>query len=141
MPRDNTSSLNHPWDRAKATVLVRTNGAWGDQEKVDPGVNFFVLALEALGATPKFSCEGHPTGFYVTFEASYELAREIEAAGFFTVEISRNNGWVIRKGNTERIETGYTERDKEQTLRWATEAWISRFGDRLASLECLKKPA
>jgi hypothetical protein len=141
-------SLNHPWDRAAATVLTRANGTWGEKEAIDVGVNFFVLALEALGAKPRFSCEGHPAGFYVAFEAPYELALEIAKAGYFTVEIASNNSywnipdyWSIRKANAERMEQPYTEEAKASTLRRAADAWLRAFGERLAGLECLKEPA
>jgi hypothetical protein len=130
---------SHPWDLAKEQVLTRTSRVLGTEqgEQIDPGVNFFVQALEALGATTLFSCEGHPTGFYIAFSANYELAKEISQAGFFTVEISDTapNTWVIRKRGTEanpvnRVK-GYTEADKERTLRWAAEAWIKYFDDRI----------
>lgn len=124
---------NHPWDLAAQQNLRRVSGS-GYEEDVDPGVNFFVLALEALGAKTHFSCEGHPVGFYVAFEAGYPLAVEIEKAGFFTVAISgRENFWTIRKLETQPSNpaNGYTEADKERTLRWAAEAWLRSFGSRL----------
>ena len=135
------SNPSHPWDRARTTVLIRKNGAFRNDEPLDTGVNFFVLALEALGAVPRFSCEGHPTGFYVAFEASYELAFEIHCAGFFSVEIEGPNYWSIRKANTERMSERYDEADKVDTLRWATDAWLRTFGNRLASLDCVKEAA
>lgn len=140
MTKKATSVPNHPWDRAATSVLIRT-GSYGRQEKVDPGANFFVLALEALGATPRFSCEGHPYGFYVAFEAPYELALEINAAGHFTVEISGKDYWAIRKERSENAEAEYTEADKQRSLRWATEAWIRAFGGRLSSMDCFKEAA
>ncbi|MDO8415188.1 MAG: hypothetical protein Q7S87_03130 [Agitococcus sp.] len=132
---------NHPWDLAKRQVLTRNSSVAGDTrcEALDPGVNFFVLALEALGATTRFSCEGHPYGFYVAFDADYDLAREISRAGFFTIEISGNgiDEWVMRKSGTEanplKRANGYTEADKARTLRWAAEAWVSCFGQRLGT--------
>ena len=141
MAKQSKTNPNHPWDRAAACVLTRLDERFGRQEPIDVGVNFFVLALEALGARPRFSCEGHPTGFYVAFEAPYELALEISKAGFFSVEISGPNYWAIRKRNTESMEKPYTEAKKAETLRWAADAWVRTFGDRLAGLECLKEPA
>jgi hypothetical protein len=127
-------NIKHPWDRAAASVLTRTNGLTGTQEALDPGVNFFVLALEALGATPRFSCEGHPMGFYVAFEAPYELALEIHDAGYFSVEIWRRDLWTMRKVNDEIVTKPYTNNSKVKILRSAAEGWLRVFGDRLGSL-------
>lgn len=132
--------LSYAWDRAATTVLTRINGAFGNEEPLDPGVNFFVLALEALGARTRHSCEGHPTGFYVSFVASYELAKEVSAAGYFSVEIIDDNVWAMRKTGTENGIPNYSEADKAQTLRWAAQAWIGAFGERLAGMDCLKEP-
>ncbi|MBC8737064.1 hypothetical protein F6X40_09610 [Paraburkholderia sp. UCT31] len=141
MTKQTTKKLNHPWDRAASSELTRVSGAFGNHETLDTGVNFFVLALEALGARPRFSCEGHPTGFYVAFEAPYELALEIEGAGFFSVEIEGQNYWSIRKTKTEHVSEGYTEAKKVRTLRWAAEAWVRVFGERLAGIQCVKEAA
>lgn len=131
----------HPWDKAAATPLKRHSVQDGALETLDPGVNFFVLALEALGAQPKFSCEGHPCGFYVAFGASYELALEIKSAGFFRVEIEGAGYWSIRKSFGEIIDGRFTNAKKSQVLadaqeglRWAAEAWLKRFDNRIAAL-------
>src|SRR3954462_5528073 len=79
--------LQNPWDAAKSTVLIRHDIETGQDTPLEVGVNFFVLILEQLGATTRFSCEGHPDGFYIVFEGSPELARAITHTGFFTVEI------------------------------------------------------
>lgn len=122
------------WIRAGETKIERVNGAFGTLEKIDPGVAFFVLALEALGATTKFSCEGHPYGFYVAFNATYEVAKRIKSAGFFRVEIEGDNYWSIR--NTElRYEGGeYKDADRKQTLTWAAESWLKKFPEELKHL-------
>lgn len=126
------SQIDHPWDRAAGLSLTR-GSPFGVLEPIDPGVNFFVLALESLGAKPKFSCEGHPSGFYVAFQAPYELAAKIKTAGFFTVEIEGDGYWSIRKRLSERVNlsSAYSEGDKARTLRWATQAWITNFGEEL----------
>jgi hypothetical protein len=125
----------HPWLRAAKQELTRVSPLTGGLQPVDPGVNFFILALEALGATTRFSCEGHPTGFYVAFDAPYELAVQIEAAGFFRVEIAGLNYWTIRRAEVN-IESGkpYGEADKKRCLKWAVEAWLKRFPDQLKHL-------
>lgn len=131
----------HPWDRAGATPRMFQSVQGGPLEALDPGVKFFVLALEALGARPKFSCEGHPCGFYVAFDAPYELALEIQSAGFFKVEIEGNGYWSIRKSFGEIIDGRFTQAKKAQVLadaqeglRWAAEAWLKRFDNKLAAL-------
>lgn len=131
----------HPWDKAAAQRLQRNSIQDGALEALDPGVNFFVLALEMLGARPKFSCEGHPCGFYVAFDAPYELALEIKSAGFFKVEIEGSGYWSIRKTFGEIIDGRFTQAKKAQVLadaqeglRWAAEAWLKRFDNQLAAL-------
>jgi hypothetical protein len=131
----------HPWDKAAAQLLTRPSVPTGALEALDPGVNFFVQALEALGAHPKFSCEGHPVGFYVAFDAPYELALEIKAAGFFRVEIEGTGYWSIRKSFGEIVDGRFTQAkkakvltDAQEGLRWAAEAWLKRFDNRLAFL-------
>lgn len=134
MPARRIDYTNHAWDKAAATVLQRRSGTKCDLENIDPGVNFFVLALEALGAKPKYSCEGHPRSFYICFQADYELALEIRSAGYFTVEAEGRDYWSIRKMAGEYMQNPYTLADRDQTLRWATDAWLSKFGERLAKL-------
>jgi hypothetical protein len=130
-------AVTHPWDICAQQRLTRTNGAFGHEEPLDPGVNFFVLALEALGAKPKFSCEGHPTGFYVAFNADYALAQEISGAGYFSVEISGENYWAMRTRETPMDDEEYCDAHRVRKLRWATEAWIRVFGSRLGNLATL----
>jgi hypothetical protein len=132
---------SHPWDKAASNRLVRNSMQTGAPEVLDRGVSFFVLALEALGAQPKFSCEGHPGGFYVAFNAPYELALEIKSAGYFTVEIEGPGYWSIRKSLGELTDGRFTQAkkakvltDAQESLRWATEAWLKRFGARLEEL-------
>jgi hypothetical protein len=137
MPRKKEDFTNHPWDVAAATPLKRQSTPLSKLQDIDPGVNFFVLALEALGATPHFSCEGHTRGFYVLFSAPYELALDIRNAGYFSVQIEDQGTWSIRKTSAEYVEyanSPYTEKDKVWLLRAAADAWLRHFGDRLASL-------
>jgi hypothetical protein len=113
------------WDRYRRPILFRSSDMpFGPpSEPLDPGVNFFVLTLEAMGLRTRFSCEGHPDGFYVSFASSYRKALKIKQAGFFSVEIEGDGNWSIRLS---------TERDEKQhvdCLRWAAEAWAKRFGE------------
>lgn len=121
------------WDICARQQLTRPN-ANPSYERLDPGVNFFVLALEAVGAVPRFSCEGHPKGFYVAFEATYELATEIHDGGFFRVEIEGPNYWSIRLPETTGLNGPYGDEDRIRVLRWAATAWGNLFGARLGAI-------
>ena len=114
-----------PWDAACKLRLKRYDYNPAG-ELIDPGVNFFVLALTALGARTQYSCEGHPQGFYITFSCPYELALAIDQCGFFSVEICRTaNHWrLCRSAPSEAATLG--ERDKVEALRWAAEAWTKK---------------
>lgn len=117
------ANSERPWDDAKKFQLVRYDYR-SEGEVIDPGVNFFVLALEHLGARPEYSCEGHPQGFYIAFHASHDLVRRIDGIDdFFRVEVSsrggyRPNFWAIR------APYGYnTERGKRYHLRKIAKLW------------------
>jgi hypothetical protein len=113
---------SHPWDQARTQRLYRMPGyPWPTKkQKLDRGVNYFVLALEQAGATPRFSCEGHPLGFYVTFHADYALAQKIASAGFLDIAISRSGGW---RASFPTEGAWKNEREKRRTLRWTAETW------------------
>src|SRR5688500_17151144 len=81
----------NPWEAAHRPLLIRRDGHTGTEVPLEPGVNFFVLMLEQLGATTRFSCEGHPDGFYIMFDCSPDLVRSITRAGFFTVEVGEGD--------------------------------------------------
>ena len=104
------------WDEA-AQIDV-----WRGGEKLDPGVNYFVLMFEQMGLPTFFSCEGHPGGFYITFQAPYEVALRIKEAGFFAVEIEDEDYWSLRRhapvGKKTRVDA----------FRWAAEAWEKQLG-------------
>lgn len=131
-----SAKSKNPWVQACKLSLVRNSdtkfGLW-PPETLEPGVNFFVLALEELGAKTNFSCEGHPRGFYVAFEAPYELAIEIRKAGQFSVEIWEENTWTIRNIYAENnTPNGYTDYQRQEALRYAATCWVDYFGPRLA---------
>ena len=104
------------WDQFRNTPLIRSG------EVLDPGVNFFVRSLEMMGMKTHFSCEGHPNGFYITFSARYSKALRLRGAGFFAIEIERENYWSMR------VNMENSERSRVDCLRWAAEAWAKRFG-------------
>ena len=109
-------NAENPWEAALNLDVRRYSwSAAGDI--IDPGVNFFVLALEHLGAEPEWSCEGHPNGFYVLFHASYKLATMLHSWGYFSVEIERGKRWSMRINRT------VDDKDRVFTLRLAALAW------------------
>jgi hypothetical protein len=109
-----------PWERSLAWTVLRIS-AHGSRHRIEPGIVWFVRALEDLGAIPLWSCEGHPRGTYVTFAAPYDLAQRISEAGFFTVEISRR-AWSMRLRDTDSF------RDRNRRLQWASDQWIKVLG-------------
>lgn len=118
---------NSPWKSALNHEIIKSD--YGTEETLEKGVNFFILALEILGAKPRFSCEGHPNGFYICFHAPYKLALEIESCGFFRVSISRSiafsskrNYWRMDLGNTERL----SEQRRLDCLNQAALAWTHK---------------
>lgn len=131
MPIINGPAIStNPWEQACKLQVIRGFDFY-KPAPLDPGVNFFVLSLEELGAKTQFSCEGHPRGFYIVFEGSYELAKQINSCGYFSVEIEGDNLWSIRKTVGESNNEVYTEHEKQQVLRGAATAWVRNFGPRL----------
>jgi hypothetical protein len=129
--RGGTRKLPHPWDAAQSTVLIRNDTETGQDTPLEPGVNFFVLMLEQLGATTSFSCEGHPEGFYIVFEGSPELARSITHTGFFTVEIwegEADYAMRISEHLFEKYVGPWNNAARQEHLRLAAIRWVERFG-------------
>jgi hypothetical protein len=118
-----TCRLN-PWDAAKKIKVLRRAAPYPLAD-LEPGVKFFVLMLEQLGAATLYSCEGHPRGFYVRFSCSYETALRISACGYFAVEICGSNIWTMRISESQRVQS---QRRKAQLLRRAATAWESKLG-------------
>lgn len=129
----------NPWDEARKRRLTRPDTlsisgtpdeVYGSGEpllyrrtrvcELERGVNYFVLALERMGATTMWSCEGHPTGFYIVFHANYSLAFAIHLAGYFRVEVERRlNCFSIRLPS----QSACNEKSRRQCLRGAAAAW------------------
>lgn len=113
------------WDVAGKLKLTRRSYLSSGPEVLDRGVNFFVLALEELGATTRFSCDGHGSHnrFYVLFEAPYTLALSIRSAGYFDVLVEGPHLWSIRFSS--RIDGPWK---LSKTLRYAADAWVHTLG-------------
>jgi hypothetical protein len=125
------------WDEAAALALWRTDPLSGELVRLDSGVNYFVLMLNQLGLPTFFSCEGHPCGFYITFEGPYEAALAISQVGYFSIEIEkREDYWSMRQHLRRDIdpETGrkLSKREADESsvdgFRWAAKAWEEKLG-------------
>jgi hypothetical protein len=107
------------WDKALDLEVYRGG------EKLDPGVNYFVLMMDQMGLETTYSCEGHPDGFYVTFYGPYEAALSISRVGYFTVEVERQeNYWSIRW----KLLGEPPVNNKVDAMRWAAQAWEEKLG-------------
>lgn len=112
-----------PWDKARGHVLSRANGYPKPEiDKLDRGVNYFVLMLEKLGCRTHWSCEGHPNGFYIVFTAPYSTAMMVKSPGYFSVEIEGKNRWSLRINHPFG-----SDRERRRCLRWAAAAWEKAF--------------
>ena len=56
------------WDHGCQKRIIRSCCA------IEPGAVWFVEFIEQAGGTTYYSCEGHPTGFYVLFDGPPTLA-------------------------------------------------------------------
>lgn len=129
----------NPWLLAKKLDLWRADPT-GKSHLLDKGVNFFVLALERLGAVPSYSCEGHAPyySFNLVFVAPLALAARIaDAHGGFDVCLcdlmhgipvwSKTNQpeqvpvWTLRLGS-QRIGR-YSQARHDGELAFTAAAW------------------
>lgn len=124
-----TNTNESIWQQVSKLDIIRSSQNY-ENTKIDPGVIFFVLALERLGAKPRYSCEGHPYGFYTNFTADYDLVKQIAAAGFFNVLVEGSEDedlfWSIRLLQREN-DFDFSEQSKNKVLQWASEAWLKKF--------------
>jgi hypothetical protein len=123
------------WKEAQELPVVRGCPPYLPED-LEPGVKFFVLALEQMGCTTYYSCEGHPTGFYIVFSGEYETALAVARVGCLSVEVDHRQGWFMLSSirNEYPCESPWIEADRQGLLTWAAQTWVKRFG-RLAVLE------
>jgi len=122
--KKSTTTPANPWDAAKKFKVFRSGGGYPPAD-LEPGVKFFVLMLEQLGATTLYSCEGHPQGFYVMFKCPYETALRVSKCGFFTVEVCGPERWMMRVSERQRV---HSQKRKFQLLRRAAMHWQHELG-------------
>ena len=128
----------NPWEAARALQVIRGNSTLPPRP-IDPGVNFFVLMLEQLGARTIDTCEGHPDGFYIVFCGPYELARRIARLDNFDVKLQEDNWFHLSLDFAYRRDGGIATWTDERRVAWlagAAEDWTREFGP-LKALEAL----
>ena len=97
--------------------------------KIDTGVNFFLGVLIKIGAEPRYSCEGHPSGFYVFFKSTKHQAMIAKVLGYFNVEVeAEDDCWSLRTAWQDGlIASGMLRKDVMQAhhsyLRRAAAKW------------------
>lgn len=110
------------WDAACKLVVERVSPCGIYSGPVDPGVNYFILMLEQLGARTLYSCEGHPNNFYVSFEAPLRVAEKIRECGYFSIELEGHNAWSLR------INRPIEEKERLYILSFAASSWEQKLG-------------
>jgi hypothetical protein len=123
----------NPWDLARKIEVIRGSDLC-PPKALEPGVRFFVLMLEQLGCKTFFSCEGHPAGFYITFNGRIAIARRIVRCGFMTVMVEWD-GYRMSL-SVERLVGIPTTKVRNGFLRAAAESWCQEFGP-LARVEAV----
>lgn len=99
-------------------------------DKIDKGVNYFVLALEHLGCETFYSCEGHfnkknyTPQLYISFSCEKSVIAIIKKMLFdtITLEHNSNNEYTIR------IDFDNYQ-DKVQKLNFLSTKWNQIIGD------------
>lgn len=114
----------NPWDLARKIEVIRGNYLY-PPKALDPGVRFFVLMLEQLGCKTFYSCEGHPTGFYITFNGRIAIARRIVGCGFMTVTVE-SDGFRMSLSVEQLVEI--STRDRNGFLRTRRKAGVRSSG-------------
>ncbi|MBZ0134511.1 MAG: hypothetical protein K8D98_01145 [Rhodanobacter sp.] len=120
------------WQQWCARTVICPDTFTGRPILIEPGCRYFVQAINELGGCTRFCCEGHPTGFYIAFDAPFDLAQTIANCGFFTVELMRGGGWRLSCREQVRITPSgkvkpYTMDERDRILTWAADAWECGF--------------
>ena len=116
------------WAKACKRQIYRTD-LFGKRHLMEPGVVFFIEWIEKLGGTTSFSCEGHPRGFYIAFNGSYQLACRIAACGFLSVEVWADGQWRLAIGSEMHVAGAWTDENRRRVLSWAADSWQHAFED------------
>ncbi len=137
--------IGKTWAQAKKLEVIRGN--WMQPPSpLEPGVKYFVLAIEAMGGRTEFSCEGHPDGFYILFtHLRPEIVAAIASVGYFTIAITRHNTYRLSLLGHEhasfRGAPAWTEKYKASILRSAAKAWELNLAAASPPVNVVEEPA
>lgn len=120
-----TTKPPNPWDLARKIEVIRGSYLYPPRP-LEPGVRFFVLMLEQLGCKTSHSCEGHPAGFYITFNGPIAIARRIVRCGFMTVTVEIDGYRMCF--SVEQTVGFWRKKERNAFLRAAAESWCQEFG-------------
>ena len=88
--------LDTPWDKAYQHSLIRNSPVKSQAPYVlEFGVNYFVLKLESLDLATCWSCEGHPSDFYMVFKAPFHQAVKVAFASINYADIAITRGYKM----------------------------------------------
>jgi hypothetical protein len=108
--------LKTPWDECYKQSLIRTCPIPTQAPMIlDFGVNYFILKLEAIELKTFWSCEGHPSGFYIVFKAPYKIARKISFMSSEFAQVSISN---ITKSNIKHTAEKLGKIESRRNLCW-----------------------
>jgi len=118
------------WKEAKQINLYRKSpcGLY-PLDKIDTGVNYFVLALEKLGCETLYSCEGHfnyknyTPQLYVTFSCKKSTVKYLKQILFdiFVLEYDCDNEYTLRIDFDSK-------KDKTKKLTYLSDQWNKILG-------------
>lgn len=89
--------------------------------QLDRGVRKVVAELVAMGAVPRWSCDGHgdPAGWYVVFEADLATAQKVCDRGYFTVSLFQH------KPDTYHMDR--MRQNKSTTTASLVKGWLANY--------------
>lgn len=133
------------FDRHARTSCLRDDSYGRGLVEMEPGVRFFIRAIETLGGRTRWSCEGHERGdkpgfydgsFYIAFEADYRAAVAIKKLGFFSVEVEGENAFSLRRHTNEE-----TLQEATSILRLAAKHWVAKVPEFDQHPDMVQKPS
>lgn len=118
------------WEKAKKLTLIRSSpcGIYSEIQ-LDKGVNYFILALEKLGCTTCYSCEGHFSKkryipeLYIVFYASKAMILCLKQMllHICTLEKESEDEWSLRISFNNA-------KDKKEKLTYLADQWNKILG-------------
>ncbi len=132
MAKKKTAKKNHKptdvWTRCCDLKVRRKDVRSKKLCSLDRGVNFFVLMLEQLGCKTRYSCEGHPSSFYIIFAGAPSVAARIAECSYtiFRVEVEGEVNLFSIRLRADRVD--FPEKRRQRLLVLAARKWQRHFG-------------